>query len=335
MGRLSIHVKIARLVQRLPLKFFRFLELPFLMLFAHEQRSTPAIIILALPRSGSTVTYQSLCHGLDINYLSNFWHLTYQLPFLGGLLSAQVARNHRSSFKSDHGFVAGIDGPAEGIRFWEQWLGCGLSDVDCQRLSTAKLMKRSSYLRRVLVALKVCQQRPFATAYLGHSLVPDRVNAAFPGAALIRVRRDPISNALSLLRCLRRTGGVWFSLKPVECDGLEMASEHKRVASQVYWLNRRLDYSECADSMLTIDYEKLCENPATEVERARVWCKDRGISVKLKYALPESFPLQKVDLSSNIDAIKIKAEMDILEARYGVLVSKADKATSDFGMGCQ
>lgn len=321
MGRLSVHVQVARVAQRLPLQVFRFLELPFVMLLGHKQLTTPAIIVLALPRSGSTVTYQSLCHGLGINYLSNFWHLTYQLPLFGGLVSAYVTRNHRSSFQSDQGFVAGIDGPAEGIRFWERWLGCGLNDFDSQLISTAKLTKRASYLRRVLVTLRFFQKRPFATAYLGHALVPDRVNAAFPGAAMIRVRRDPISNALSLLQCLRKTGGVWFSVKPTECDGLENASEHKRVASQVYWLNRRLDCSECADSMLIVDYEKLCESPATEVERAKIWCNGRGISVELKHPLPESFPVQKVDLSSNADAIKIKAELDILEARHGHLAS--------------
>jgi hypothetical protein len=320
MSRFSVVVRLGRYFQRAPLWLFRFLEWPFVMLLGNQQNKAPVIIILALPRSGSTVTYQSLCHGLDINYLSNLWHLMYQLPLLGGLFAAKFSRVHRSNFKSEHGFVAGIDGPAEGIKFWQWWLGCGLSDRDCQRHSVAKLRRRSNYLRRVLTTLGALNQQPFATAYLGHALVADRVDVAFPGAVLIRLRRDPISNALSLLQCARQNGVDWFSVKPNQCDGLEDASEHRKVASQVYWLNRRLDQSECAGSMLTVHYEQLCENPMREVERVLGWCEARGISVKLKHALPKSFAVQKVDFGSNIDANKIKVELDILEAKYGVLL---------------
>ena len=56
-----------------------------------------------------------------------------------------------------------------------------------------------------------------------------------------------------------------------------------------------------------------------EVERIRVWCASRGMSVNLRHALPKSFPIAKVDFDSNIDAGKIKVELNILEARYGVL----------------
>ena len=320
MDRSSLLVRFSRAIQKVPLKLLWFVEWPFVTLLGNNRRNTPAIIILALPRSGSTVTYQSLCHGLDINYLSNFWHLLYQLPFLGGFFSSMVTRNHYSSFKSEQGFVAGIDGPAEGVRFWQWWLGCGLTDRYCQEHVGVKIIRRSLYLRRVITALGILKQLPFATAYLGHALVPDRVNSALPGAALIRLRRDPISNALSLLQCLRQNGGDWFSVKPIQCEGLEGASEHKRVASQVYWLNRRLDQSECATSMLTVHYEQLCENPMREIERILSWCEDCGISVKLKHALPESFDVQKVDFGSDMDANKIKVELDILEAKYGVLL---------------
>ena len=241
---------------------------------------------------------------------------------LGGLFSARITRNYCSNFMSEEGFVSGIDGPAEGIRFWKWWLGCGLSDRDCNKHSKVQIRKRSSYLRRVLINLRSYNQKPFATAYLGHSLVPNRVHNAFPGAVLIRLRRDPISNALSLLQCMRKHNKDWFSVKPFECDRLQNASEFQRVASQVYWLNRRLDNADWADSALTIHYEKLCENPMKQIDRIRAWCKDRGITVNFKYNLPSSFPYKKVDFSTNIDAIKIKEELNILEARHGFLVRK-------------
>lgn len=317
-GRSSVTVRLARLIQAFPLWFFRFLEWPFVALFGRQHGNTPAIFLLALPRSGSTVTYQSICHGLSVNYLSNIWHLFYQLPFIGGWLSAQQVRLHHSDFKSQHGFVPGFNGPAEGVRFWQWWLDCGLSDRKCKTISASKRQRRCLYLRRVFFALARIGQ-PFATAYLGHTLTPDRVSQSFPGAILVRLRREPVSNALSLLKSMRDSGASWFSLKPNECEGLETTTEHERVAAQVYWLNRRLDDAACAGMMLTVCYERLCENPEREVKRIRHWCIQNGVPVDRKFELPESFPFKKADLNNDADAIKIRHSLDKLEARHGKL----------------
>ena len=318
-GRSSFTVMLARKVQLAPLWLFRFVEWPFVALFRKKVKGTPAIFVLALPRSGSTVTYQSICHGLEVNYLSNLWSLLYQLPFLGGRLSARRALSHRSDFTSEHGFVAGLDGPAEGLKFWQWWLDCGLSDADCASLPTAKLAKRTSYLRDVFSAL-ACTGQPFATSYLGHTLVPERVQRAFPGAVFIRLKREPVSNALSLLKSMRKGDSDWFSVRPRECDVLQTETEYERVAAQVYWLNRRLDDDSCSDSqMLTIHYEDLCENPEREIERVRNWCCEMGVPVARKFNLPETFPFKKADLKADPEAIAIRAVLDRLEARYGKL----------------
>ena len=317
-GRSSVTVRLARYIQAFPLWLFRFVEWPFVALFGKQRGNTAAIFVLALPRSGSTVTYQSICHGLTVNYLSNLWHLFYQLPLIGGWLSGLKVRHHRSDFKSQHGFVPGLGGPAEGLRFWQWWLDCGLSDRGCEALTVAKRQRRSGYLRRVFSVLAMKGQ-PFATAYLGHTLVPDRVSQAFPGAVLIRLRREPVANALSLLKSMQGDGSGWFSVKPHECDGLEAVTEHERVAAQVFWLNRRLDNSACSAKMLTIHYEQLCENPEREVERIRNWCNEKGVAVERKFELPKQFPFKRSDLNADTDAIKIREALSKLEAKHGKL----------------
>jgi hypothetical protein len=316
-GRSSVAVRLARYIQAFPLWLFRFVEWPFVVL-GKQRNNSPAIFVLALPRSGSTVTYQSICHGLKVNYLSNLWHLFYQLPLIGGWLSSFKTHHHRSDFKSQHGFVSGLGGPAEGLRFWQWWLDCGLSDKGCKSLTVAKRQRRSDYLRRVFSVLGRKDQ-PFATAYLGHTLVPDRVSEAFPGAILIRLRREPVANALSLLKSMQGNGSGWFSVKPHECEGLETATEHERVAAQVFWLNRRLDDSACSAEMLTVHYEKLCESPEREVARIQNWCNANGVAVGRKFELPKQFPFKKPDLDADTDAIKIREALSKLEAKYGKL----------------
>lgn len=322
-GRSSLVVGLARLIQHVPLWLFRFIEWPVVALCDNRRVPTPAIFVLALPRSGSTVTYQTICHGLTVNYLSNLWHLLYQLPLVGGWLSAKIAKSHRSGFTSQHGFVPGLDGPAEGLRFWRWWLDCGLSDADCLTVPKRKLRKRASYLRGVISAL-ARKGQPFATAYLGHSLVPDRVEQSFPGAVLIRLQREPVSNALSLLKSMRIAGSSWFSVKPRECEGMmESATEHERVAAQVYWLNRRLNDAASADVMLTVQYEMLCENPERELDRIHRRCVEMGVQVRRKFDLPKAFPLKLADLSADPDAIAIREALDELEAKYGKLEEAA------------
>lgn len=318
MSRASLTVRLARRVQAFPLWLFQFIEWPFLWLFGRRGKPAQALFVLALPRSGSTVTYQMICHGLDVQYLSNLWNLLYQLPGLGGCLSARQARRHQSDFQSRHGFVPGLDGPAEGLRFWQWWLDCGLSDADCSSMSAGKRQRRIRYLHRVLSAL-TGSGRPFAAAYLGHTLIPDRVEQAFPGAALIRLRREPVANALSLLKSMRDNQSSWFSVVPDECRELNDPGEHERVAAQVYWLNRRLDEAECRSDMLMVHYETLCQSPAGELARIQAWCEDRGIEVSPKFTLPDHFDYRVADIHADPDAGKIHQALVRLEKQYGKL----------------
>lgn len=318
-NRSSFIVKLARIFQYIPLKIFRFLEYPFIVFFLKNKNTTPALFILALPRSGSTVTYQSICHGLKVNYLSNLWNLLYQIPFIGGYFSSKKAFSHYSSFKSNKGFVEGKDGPSEGLKFWSFWLNCGLRDSDCMILKPNKLKKRSMYLQKSLIALSNLNNSIFVSSYLGHTLVPDRLSCAFPGAVMIRLKRSPIENALSILQCMREDNLDWFSVVPHESEGLSGLCEYKRVASQVYWLNRRLDDSDCASLMLNINYEDLCRNPNKEISRIHKWCIKKGIKTELKFKLPEFHNVKKANLILDEDALKIKKELELLESIYGPL----------------
>jgi len=316
--RSSLKVHFGRIVQQLPLRALRFIELPFVASSANKLNPTPAVFIFALPRSGSTVTYQSICHGLEVNYLSNFWNTFYQLPLVAGWLSSKKAKLHHSNFLSHHGFVDGFDGPAEGFRFWRWWLDCGLSDNDCSNTSPALIKKRTQYLRKVFAFLSL-KGGPFVTAYLGHSLLPDRVFRHFPGAIFVRLKREPISNALSILNSRRLNNSVWFSLKPSECHDLQNSTEHEQVAAQVYWLNRRLDDAICFDRMFVVHYENLCENPKRELDRIRSFCLGNGLDISYKFNLPSEFRIKKTDFEYDPDAIAIRKALDALENKFGKL----------------
>lgn len=319
MERSSLLVWFGRVIQKSPLWLLQFIERPFLRQVEHECESPLAIIILGLPRSGSTVTYQTICHALHVNYLSNLWNLFYQLPLVGGFFSYYVSRSRRSNFRSQYGFVGGLSGPAEGMKFWQWWLDCGLQDQDCHCLSPSLRKKRSNYLRRILISLGTITKAPFATGYLGHILVPDRVYRTFPGSVFIRVRRDPVSNALSLLKSMQDGDHNWFSVKPDECMNLDGLSPHERVASQVYWLNRRLDDADCAQSMFSIKYEELCGDPEKQIKKLLAWCAANGLNISRKYALPATLDIKVADSRDDYDLKRIRAALMKLEIEFGKL----------------
>lgn len=318
MSRRSLKVRIAKIIQKFP---FHFLH-PIERFLVHNKNAkldnSNLVFLLALPRSGSTLTYQILCHSLRFNYLSNIWLLLFQLPWLGGKVSAYLTKNYFSDFKSQHGLTEGIIGPAEGLDFWRYWAGFDLCEQSKERDLNYDISIRRDYLSSVLESVSD-SQRPFLTAYLGHTLDPVRLMRMFPNAKYIRLRREPVSNALSLLNSMRKSKSSWLSIVPGESSSSINLTEHEKVASQVYWLNRRLDKITTNKCLLDLSYENLCSNPKQEIERVILWLKSNNINPLKSNALPESFVYKRVNYE-NADAILIKKEIDLLELKYGKLV---------------
>lgn len=317
LNRSSILVRVGRLLQRLPLFLLRPLEWPFMSLMNLQAKKPVLIILLALPRSGSTLTYQVLSQGLRSVYLSNLGNLLYQLPYFGGLLSRRYCAYSESTFRSSLGFVQGPCGPAEGLRFWQYWFANEIDERLMPDGVSKRERRRAIYLRKVLLALG-SEERPVVTGYLGHLLKWQRLQSTFPEAVFIRLHRDPLHNALSLLRCRQKSGSDWFSVYPEECERHAGESVHGQVAAQVYWLNRRLSEVQ-NDHVMDISYENLCRNPAETLQLIISFCNARGMRLEPRQTLPNSFDMAEPDENSLEDLNIIKAHLGELEARYGAI----------------
>lgn len=320
-GRNSVKVRAARVIQRLPLSWLRAVEAPLVHAKARGAGTPRMIILLALPRSGSTLTYQSLIHSIQPLYLSNLWNLLYALPWSGGKLCARLCADYDSDFHSSHGFVEGMCGPAEGLRFWSYWTGCGLDESQEKPGSPAINERRVAYLRNVFSSLTT-PDRPFLSGYLGHVLIADRLREWFPEAVFLRLRRDPLSNAMSILRCRQKQGGRWFSVFPRECESLQGADLHTQVAGQVYWLNRRLDALNDDERLVDIGYEKLCRSPDAEVRRIADCFNSLGLELNVKRMLPDRFDYKVTDPEESDDAARLASALRQMEEQHGVLGQK-------------
>jgi hypothetical protein len=279
---------LARTFQRLPLGFLRVLERPGL---PRRSRATepPLVFVLALPRSGSTIAYQALVHATSPLYLSNLWNLLYFMPLAGGMLSRFRCCAHRSDFRSEYGFVRGLCGPAEGLRFWSYWHGHCLDESrNAEAMTVAARKGRPAYLRRALSGL--CRPgEVVASGYIGHCLVVPDLLDKYPRAAFLRLTRDRMDNALSILKIRLRDPEAPFSVTPSELGAFAGATIHQQVAAQVWLLNRRLDTTIDPARTVTVSYEELCENPSAVLERVGGFCSDLGIPLAQRQRLPDRF----------------------------------------------
>lgn len=317
-GRDSVMVRVGRLFQRVPLAWLRLVEAPFVYGIKKARYEPTMIILLALPRSGSTLSYQIIVHALQTGYLNNMSNLLYQIPLIGGILSSVLCKRHRSDFTSNQGFVSGLCGPAEGLQFWRYWLDYGLDERNKYVMDSSVRVKRLGYIRRVFSLISRADY-PFVTGYLGHSLNPQRLKQEFSNAVIVRLYRDPVSIAMSILKSRRASGTDWFSLFPIECRDTLGQGVHAEVAAQVYWLNRRLDALNAAENVFAMNYEALCQHPEERVQALIKFCNTRGMNVSLKGQLPDEFEYRFAVPETCDDASKLKLAISELESRYGKL----------------
>ncbi len=318
-NRRSLAVRVGRFLQSLPLSWLRAFESPLISVRA-SRRNEPEpvlLILLGLPRSGSTLTYQCLIHSLKPVYLSNVWNLLYSTPLFGGILSDRLCNGYQSDFSSSHGFVEGLCGPAEGLCFWSYWTGCGLNERFDDDKSPVTVDRRLRYLKRSVDVL-TSSSRPMVTGYLGHVLVAEQLRVWFPKAIFVRLHRDPLSNASSILRSrfVSNTTG-WFSVFPRECLDVLEEDIYYQVASQVYWLNRRLSAFDDDPRTLHLAYEDLCQNPRGQVERIVDFCNRRGMQLRTHQKLPRSFQYQLVSSKASKNAHKLTDALRELNRTYG------------------
>ena len=259
------------------------------------------IVLVATPRSGSTLMYQILCHSFSGYYLSNLSHLLYKLPLIGGVISGIICNHHVSDFKSTNGFVGGLTGPAEGLHFWQYWFGCGLSEAkNKQSQHLAKHINRRRYLHKVFSLLGK-PHKPIITGYLGHLICLDEMIKEFPKAIYIKLNRDPVDNTMSILKSKQPPNEFGRSVFPEECDPFDENVIHQ-TTSQVYWLNKKLDQLD-ADRVFTIRYEELCDRPQDTMQSLLKFCNSCGLDLSLRAELKDRFLRKEPNQSKETEAV--------------------------------
>jgi hypothetical protein len=246
-------------------------------------KDAPAIFIVAPPRSGSTLTYQLLIHSFENIHLTNIWNLLYSMPALGARISERFCKNKKIEFSSKNGFVPGLCGEAEGMKFWEYWIGQGL----VQHTSSLK-NNRASKLSVLLNKLYTLYGRPFISGYLAHAFSIGFLRKHFPASVFIHVTRDFLENACSIYKV---SPTKWFSLKPdmMPEDGNE---RHRNIVRQILSIHAAI-FEQYDEDIFSVRYEDICNNPAEITDQIKRHAHVRGIDLTTKAVPPASFTLSR------------------------------------------
>jgi len=227
----------------------------------------PPIFVTGVPRSGTTVVNQLLAAFADVGYVSNVMARFWRAPALGARLSLEVIGARGFTGLSQHGQTTAPDEPHEFGGFWRSHLGYEGME---QKPDDAGV----NWEGLVDALGRVAQVFDRAVVYKVFHLVwhlPE-FQQRWPAARWIWVRRDPIENALSLLRFREAQTddrSQWVSAKPLGAERFQNREPEVQVAAQVVLMEHDIACRLAAVPGVgtEVRLENLWREPRSEMER--------------------------------------------------------------------
>jgi len=251
--------------------------------------------------------------------ISNLHYLFYRTPLLGYRISKWFTRPYISDYRSDFGFVAGLNGPAQAYYFWRYW--CDQHLIETEPKPDKERLQR---FIKLMNAIYKTDGRPFLAGFQAHVFYLDELTSIFGKCLFVFVKRDMLSAARSMLMGMKKKDGTFveiFSATPKESLSEPGQTPYEKVARQAYFINRRIDEVKVRfpDIILETDYYEICRHPQYFVEELVRCLSDRGISFDCRkdVEIPVSFQARHATRDQDEETNKIAEALDALVETYG------------------
>ena len=228
----------------------------------------PVILVVGLPRGGTTLVYQVLAHCLDVSYSSNLMGLFPRSPITANrLCSPCLPDRPAADFRSYYGQSSRLSGSHDGFFIWNRWLG---DDRYAPRteLSESEIASMREFFEQWTTTFS----KPFLNKNNRNTSCIDLLARTLPSAHFLIVRRDPTAIVRSLIRAREQVQGdkriPWGLLSSANSD-----HEHGHVddvCGQVSLIQQRLDEqleAIASDRIIEVTYENFCESPKSLIDR--------------------------------------------------------------------
>jgi len=213
------------------------------------------------------------------------------------------------SFNSRYGKTEGWRSPAQGHQVWNRWFpkeGEGTQNkvwTDCEKRELAGMV---TFIEKVYGL-------PFVNKWPGFSVNITKLIEFLPEAVFIRVQRDPLQTAQSILKGRRELVGnpnVSISRVPEGYENYVDRSYIEQVCAYLIGVEKQLDQESARigeERFLSVRYEDFCLTPRKNLERIVDWYNQvGGYRFKMRNTDLPTFDIsntQKV-ISEELDALR-------------------------------
>jgi hypothetical protein len=284
---------------------------------ASDRIDLPLIAVCGPPRSGTTLTFQIVTQAIDAMVMTNLHYLFYRTPLIGYLISILLTSPYVSNYQSNFGFITGLNGPAQAYLFWQYW--CGQHLIETNPKSDSAHLQRFT---KLMNAIYRRDGRPFLTGFLAHAFYIDQLTSLFDRCVIIRVKRDMLASARSMLVFRKRKDGSFAEThSAVPREYKLKSSPYEQVAQQAFFINRRLDQQQRRhpDIVFEADYYETCRSPRRFIENLVQFLSERGFPFALRtdVKIPDFFHGRSVNRNQDEATLKIAWALDELVEKYG------------------
>lgn len=273
-------------------------------LFKFTEEKFPTIHIIGVPRSGTTLLTQFLASHLNVGYINNLIAAFWKAPLFGIQLSKKLLdSNFKSSYKSEFGRTQNINEPHEFGYFWNYHLK--YEDFEQKELDHENKIDWQS-LKTILINMAGTFNLPVLFKSFLTGFHSKKIYEVMPKSCFIYVRRDPLENAISILKLREKLSGNvknWTSIKPKQYSWLKEEDVFTQIAGQVLFLDYEYKQQllKIPDSnKLIVGYEESCKNPEDLLRNIHQIIKNQGIESEMKQQeLPEFKIKSSLDSTEN------------------------------------
>jgi hypothetical protein len=219
------------------------------------------IFIVGPARSGTTLVYQYLVYVLKVCFITN---LMNRYPEGAVILWRSLGRAgaRDSTFSNALGRTVGINGPSQGIAFWE-------------RLYQEPSEENEALVTTTIASLQKYERGPFVSKWQGHNPHIQLLDRIFSSPVFLLVTRDAGNTALSVHSNWKKIGrDVHSPLSKPTRSYHQAAGDDLFHNACAYVAAARTDLeTDLAQVRYSyrISYEEFCASPRSEAERFVNW----------------------------------------------------------------
>jgi len=255
--------------------------------------SWPPIFVVGPARSGTTLVFQYMAYALRLCYVSNLTAFFMGCPALASRATACFGGcDAPEQFSSYYARTRGWRSPHQGHPIWSQWFPMGTQGEAAQHWTN----KQRRHLVGLVAAIENAYRSPFIAKWQGFAVDLQSVQCAFPQAVYIRVRRDFLQTAQSVLRGRYQLLGSphkTFTRLPQGHDQLFSDNYIEHVAGYVLSMEEKMDRDAAMigkERFFELTYDQFCRAPGNHVDRIREWYKKMtGAPLEKRNPTPHEF----------------------------------------------